>query len=422
MLKFKKIFSFFSLVAFVLTAFAGMTACSDSDDPDYDALNQVNTGLPEKAPRSVLVYMAADNSLGASSFDRENLADMIKASADGLLGNSRLIIYHDRYVAKKHGENDENTNEIERPALKEVTPKGLRILKYYEHTPHSTSVERIQEVIRDFKMIAPAERYGLIYWSHSTAWPFENEKLKSRIMLTSIGEDDGHKQNIPSLAEALDGQGFDYIYFDCCHMASVECLYELRNVADKFAGSVTELPGDGMPYYLTLPYLMPKEADLEGAAAATFAKYDALTGAARTCTMSVINAASLERLADATRKIYEQHPVLPAGYAGQAFERSKRNGDPCFLFDFENYITALYANNSNPAMRQAYAEWLLALGECVSYSAYTPTVFERLNLNTCCGLSTYILRKASDADTKGYNRLQWYGDVASYLFNNQDGD
>ena len=222
--------------------------------------------------------------------------------------------------------------------------------------------------------------------------------------------------SLPDMADALSGAGFDYIWFDCCHMASVESLYELRHVADTFVGSASELPAEGMPYSLTLPYLMPKEADPEAAARATFNHYNELSGVYRTCTMSVIDATKLDALAEATSALYSLSPQLPLSYSGQPFERRKENGEPCYLFDFGDYVKALYNATPTPEMRRAYADWLLAMDDCVKYEAATPKIFGEVDIRAHSGLTTFILRQVSDCATKGYDNLGWYADVASNLF------
>lgn len=388
------------LAALSMFSISALFAGCDSETP---------TLIPEVPPvggpsgtvsRAVLVYLLSDNSLAGN--DRRNLADMIAAAKAGRLGGNRLLVYHDERGA-------------ETPALKEVTPEGLKILKYYDKEGSSVSSDRMETAIADFKSFAPAAHYGLILWSHATGW-LQTGVPESGITPMWVGEDRGKYMNVTTLARVLDGEGFDYIYFDCCHMASVEALYELRGVADKFAGSCAELPAAGMPYYETLPYLMSADADLEGAANTTFSTYDALTGLDRTVTMSVIDASALDRLAEATKAVYSLKPELPAGYEGQPFERPKYGGVPCYFFDFEDYVTALFANSSDRDMRRVYGQWLIALDDCVTYEAATPYVFNTLKIDSHCGLSTYILRREADADVNGYRQLAWWRDVASALF------
>lgn len=378
-------------------------ACSDSAEP-LPVILPSGSGAEAQTERAVLVYMLADNSLGRDGFDRQNLADMIQACRDGVFGPNRLLVYHDDRLAPC-------------PMLKEVTPMGLRILKEYDEVPFSVAPQRMEEVIADFKSAAPAGRYGLILWSHATGWLVNGENVPQGVDPLWFGEDRGRYMNIPVLADVLEGKGFDYVYFDCCHMASVEALYQLRDVASTFAGSCAELPAAGMPYRETLPCLMATDADLVGAASATFRKYDLLEGIDRTATMSVIDAGGLDRLASAAREFYATRPTLPAGYVPQAFERPKAGGEPCYLFDLQDYADALYFNSrSDAATRKAYAGLLMAMDDCILYRAATPYIFNSVRVDAHCGLSTFILHDEQDADTKRYRSLDWYADVASALF------
>lgn len=386
------------------------SSCTD-DEPILPAPTPTDE-TPREVGRSVLVYMMADNSLGRDGYDRENLADMIAAVRDGLVNDARIIIYHDDAKA-------------DHPMLKEVTANGLRIIKEYDNALRSVTRERFSQVVADFKAIAPANRYGLVIWSHATGWLETGEREVSLgftgdngVTPLWVGEDRGHYMNVTSLAQVLEGEGFDYIYFDCCHMASVESLYELRHCADKFVASAAELPAEGTRYYEALPLLTAQTPNLERAAKVTFDYYNSLSGSARTCTFSVIDARRLDTLAAATRAIYDMHPEAPATYFPQPFERQKSNGSPCYLFDFADYIDALEVEDPADAdtLQTLKAQWHRALDEAVTYAASTPWIFNRLKIDHHCGLSTYILFNSQYADDGGYRMLQWYDDVASHLF------
>ena len=174
-LKFKYLLTIVT-AAILMTA---VTACSGSDEPAPVPAPEP-AGKNEPVDRAVLLYLLADNSLGRGGFDRQNLADMIQACRDGAFGGNRLIFYHD-------------DSKAEKPMLKEVTPLGLKILKEYDAAPLSVAPERMEEVIGDFKRIAPADRYGLILWSHATGWLIngENSANTSGTAPLWFGEDRG---------------------------------------------------------------------------------------------------------------------------------------------------------------------------------------------------------------------------------------
>lgn len=367
------------------------------------------------AVRSVLVYMVANNSLGGSAnngYDALDLKEMDNAAKAGSLGANRLLVYHHAYRAE--------------PELIEITSSGRKVLKHYDTSHSSVSAARMEEVIADFKEIAPAQRYGIVLWSHASGW-LENgldEELgivNGKLRAFGVDGNTSRQMNVTTLAAVLEGKGFDFVYFDCCHMAGVEVAYQLRRSTPVVVGSSSELPADGMPYDATLPYLMADDADLVGAAKQTFMFYDAQQGVYRTCTISVIDTSKLDALADAVGDFYAMHPTLPDGYQGQKFIAVG-----CRYFDLAHYLHGLadgsIASVADADLVAAYDRAISAIEDAVVYKNATPYLWygqlDQVKIDSHCGLSTYIMRTASDADAKrlGYERLDWWKNVASRLW------
>ena len=103
--------------------------------------------------RVVLVYMAGDNSLGGYVWD--NLEAMMRGMASAPSG-SRTIAYVDT-----PGGN---------PRLVEVTASGTETLHTWPSPHNSASVATVREVVSLVRTLAPADRYGLVLWSHGLAW------------------------------------------------------------------------------------------------------------------------------------------------------------------------------------------------------------------------------------------------------------
>ena len=363
-----------SSALFLLSA----VACSDNDDP-VDV-------TPSR--RALLVYMVADNSLGKKDFDSLDLAEMSAAAANGDLGSSRLLVYH--------------SSARQAPQLKEITPSGIKLIKSYPYSPSSVSVERMKEVISDFDKAAPAIDRGLILWSHASAW-IQNGISNPSASVKSWGDERGRYMNIPDLADAVADASFVFIYFDCCYMANIESLYELRDATPRVVASTTEIPAGGMPYDRTLRFLAADSPDLRAAALATFRHYDSLSGSDRTCTISVIDMTSLPRLADATARIY-QAADSPQNYSPQPFMTSG-----CYLFDMSDYI------NSFDAPQELLLQWNEAFHNTVIFSAATPMIWNRVPLDRANGLSTYIIGPTRPSSFRGYDSLDWWRDVASFI-------
>lgn len=407
----KQFLKIFALAAMVLLN-AAMTACSDPDEPAPAPDPDPAPG--EKVERVVLVYMAAYNNLGSNgsyspgNFDLADLAEMKKAAQNGAFGHNRLLLFHTRYG--------------EAPVLKEITSDGKeRTLVTYDASFSPVVAANMSRIISDAKTHAPARNYGLVLWSHGNGW-LQTGISESAPAKRAFGDHVGRSMNVTTLARVLRGEEFDFVYFDCCFMAGVEVAYELRDVTPVIVASASELPSAGMPYDLTLPFLMADRANLPRAAEATFGYYDAMSGSSRTCTMSVISTAGLPHLAEAVRNLYMNFSSLPSNITLQQFVSPKDGRFYGYFYDLRNYLFALVGGaGREPEGAIAYEEAVQALNECVTYKANTPWLWERdpwykVKVDWHCGLSTYVMRSPDDAATNGYSRLQWYGDVASALF------
>lgn len=373
-----------TILSIISAAAIAATSCGH-DSPD----NPTPPAPPARVERTLLVYMVANNDLGSRGWDDADITEMRTAAGTGALGANRLLLMHQAPGGQS--------------VLKEIKATGaVDTLAVYDSAESAVSIARMQRVCDDMRSLAPADSYGLVLWSHGTGW-LQDGMPDAGGPKRAFGLDGSRQMNVTSLAKALDGQGFDYVYFDCCHMASVEVAYELRHATKTIAGSVTELPLGGMPYDETVELLM--RGDITGAAAATFAAYDAQTGSGRTCTISVIVTEPLDRLAAATRELYATAKPLPAGTAPQPYERT----GTCRHFDLADY-TGMIATDAD-----AFARWQAVLDETVVYKAATPTIFNTLKIRTHCGLSTYTPADAADMSTRGYDGLQWAADVVSAL-------
>lgn len=348
-------------------------------------LTGCDSDKPEKVSRrTILVYMVAANSLGASGFDLADINEMKTAANKGLNG-CRLLVYHNSMDAP--------------PVLKEITSSGEKTLVNYTDAEYSTSRSRMEEVMADVKELAPAYDYGLVLWSHASAWAAPTIDADKR---KSFGDDRNRQMSIPTLASVLKGKGFSFVYFDCCYMANVETLYELRSVTPLVAGSTIELPADGMPYDRNVPLMCENVVDLKKMCENTFNYYNTKTSSTqRTCTMSLIDMTRLDALADVCRRIYGLHTTPAEDFDPQRFQ----TGDKPLLFDLAQYMHALDTNG-------LYAAPLAkSIGDAVLYEAHTDRIWGSIDIENNCGLSCYIVNSTDGPSYKGYDELQWWKQV-----------
>ncbi len=348
----------------------------------------------KEAHRTVLVYMVADNSLGGQGDDDSDIDEMIQAAAAGDIGDGRLLVYHNR----------PGTNNGNAPELLEITPTGTVVLKTYPDDPqkYSVDVDRMKEVFADVKRLSPADDYGLVLWSHGMGW-VENGASRAPV-LRSFGDDRGVTMKVSSLARALDGEGFGFVYFDCCYMASVEVAYELRNVTPLIIASATELPAAGMPYHRNVKVFFSEPLDVVRAARNTFELYDGQVAYMRTCTMSVIDTSVLDELATVVGQIMESGAMPTVSRDRQ--QRFMVSSD-CRFYDLGRYIETL---DCDPLLVDRFND---VMGRVVVYKAATPYIWGRLKIEHHSGLSVYPVYELNDASRDGYSNQAWWRDVVS---------
>lgn len=385
--------SIHNIIITSLILIAGLIASScGSDEPAPD---------PEPT-RTVIVYMVANNNLGTNGYDRLDIEEM-RSVASSIPDGSHLVVYH--------------AGRRKSPELKEITAAADVTLKTYEggYTDGlSLTPARMKEVFADVERLAPADSYGLVLWSHGTGWVETDESRSGTDILTvtdtrvstlSFGNDNGFEMNVTSLSEALQGRKFDFLYFDCCLMGSVEVAYQLRDAAPYIVASPTELQVYGMRYDRNIPVFFSKEPDMVQAAKNTFSYYnDGTDGVARACSMCVIDTKEMKGLADATRAIMATGALPSATYKPVTFYNRYRNA----IADMTDYITSL------PGVDESLiAAWREAFGKAVIYSAATPA-YGSYDLSRFGGLACAALMSADDVYYKGYDNQAWFDDVVSH--------
>lgn len=362
----------------------GIAACSDDkNEPE----------LPSK--RTVLVYMAADNNL--SSFGYSNIEAMVKGAKGSALNGGNLLVYFDPKNAE--------------PQLLQIkTQKDGSVIKevikdYPNQNSASSQVMRqvINDVIQNKRF--EAESYGLMLWSHGTAWLPYNWNIQLR----SFGQDGSDWMEIPELEEALPDNVFDFIIFDACYMASMEVVYDLRKKANYFIGSPTEVLANGFPYSLILEPMFRNTADLVAVCDKFFNYYDQQTGVGRSATVSLVSTKELEALRTVTRGILKnrEEEVLAMPVTGiQPMDYLSLKAR--MLYDFDDFI-------KNTASEEQYADFETALNKAVIYKKATPKATyglgggSTLEMKRFSGLSIYIPQEKQVELNDWYRKnTEWY--------------
>lgn len=230
-----------------------LTSCSDEESfsiPKYDTYR-----------RSVIVYMAAQNSLGSTGASRLDSAEIVR-------GASKLTDSHDNVFLF--------IDDMEKPRL-------YRICRYRNNTFYpkvltwstdlcSSDPATLCNLLKYVSTNYPSQSYGLVMWSHADGWLIADNTQNTldntnRSFGLDVGpggdpQNDtdstgkiGASMNISDMADAITRSGvhLDYIFFDACLMQCVEVAYELRNVADYIVASATSTSAYGAFYESLIP-------------------------------------------------------------------------------------------------------------------------------------------------------------------------
>lgn len=347
----------------------------------------------EGSDRTVLIYIVADNNL--NNFGYDNLDYILQGAAGQTLNGGHLLVYFDAQDSA--------------PFLYEIKPTGgqtatKEILKEYEEQ-NSMATDVMKGVIDEALALRPASEYGLVLWSHATAWLPSNVHT----MLRSFGSDKGKEMDIRDLATALPDHTFDFILFDACYMASVEVLYELRGKANYIIASPTETMANGFPYDRIIAPMFERKADLKKICTEFYSFYrNQSQPLMQSATVSLTDMASLDKLAGIVNEILRSKeteiPLLPIDEMQRMEYLTTRYHA---LYDFDDFIGRLATAEQYDAFRQC-------LDETVVYKLATDKATYAYNNGTqidmfhFSGLSVYVPQEALPALNEWYKNFSWY--------------
>lgn len=374
---------------------------------------------PETALRTVLVYMAADNSLSSGrDFAQIDLDEILEGASSVDTEHNNLIVYIDRCKSEYP--------ELIRLCRNTDHKMVMDTLRTYEYSRNSVGVEEMKEVYAQVFSDFPAESYGLVLWSHGEGWlPYDSANTRW------FGQDNNNYMNISDLRKAMKTlPHLDFLLFDACFMQSIEVAYELRDCADYFLGSPTEIPGPGAPYDKVVPAFFSNaentEAWVKNIASAYYTPYaeiytdakptenDPWTGGV---SIGVLKSSELEHLADATR-----HLLTTPGYVTSVssietddFIYYGRGGRRNYYYDFENLMSSIAPESAE------YMDWKQAFDAAMVYfrttaknysmSEYQYSPYYGLfSMEGSCGVSAYIPGKSKKLD-EYYRSYQWSEDA-----------
>lgn len=220
-------------------------SCHDNDS------SQLPLPDGQTGHRTVLVYMAAQNTLGLRGYQLGDSTE-IMAGRQYIAPNDRLLMLID----------DKNA-----PRLYQVLPNAdkPRLVKQWDVDFCTTDYKRLQEVLTLVRTTFPANEYGLAMWSHADGWisptdtDYDRYSRSPGVRPLSFGIDsgpDGNMSNkgaqmsIEEMARAMQTSGFHckFVFFDACLMQNIETAYALRYATDYVIASPVATPAAGSYY------------------------------------------------------------------------------------------------------------------------------------------------------------------------------
>lgn len=388
----KRILYYTVLVAGVLASSCGSDHKNDPEEVDTKDVKRVT-----------VVYAVNRNNLSSDFIDdsREMLAGLSDVDAT----TERLLCY---WTSTK---TEAGLYEAQRKSDKWEWVK----VKSYERNVTSTDPERLRTVLTDAVSRYPDADRTLMFWGHGSAWTpsFTDSSVRSRIapeagdgnLCYGYGgelDDNGVSKymEIDELAASIPDGSFDTIWFDCCYMASIEVVYQLRNKCRWFVAYPTEVYGEGLNYNQVLPYIMQEQPKLVEAADIFYSYFDMRM---EPVTVSVMDMDRVEPVADAVKDIIRKY-----GDVGSASGVVNYSRDKNAYYDLSQLM-----KRRSDGDEAAVAQLDKALKDMIIYHAEFDVDFnKRPWIDTpLSGISMCNFKNENDARDKFYRTLDWYGRV-----------
>ena len=183
-------------------------------------------------------------------------------------------------------------------------------------------------------------------------------------------------------------------------MGCVEVAYELKDVCDKLVFSPTEVLTMGFDYSTLSRNLFSWDSpDLEQVALDYFSLYDKKSGYERSASVSVVDCTRVGALAECFAAIVENHADRML-YVDRSKVQRYFYDYKHWFYDLRDFALAGGATESEMNVLDA------ALDDFVILHRETPGFFD-VELERCCGISSYIPIYSEPGLNDYYRELKW---------------
>lgn len=307
--------------------------------------------IPDGPKRmTVVVYMVAENTLEKyGSLSNRDVAEMLQASKKIPL-DCNLVVYRDG---------------VDVPEIFTINciegKSNVEVLTERNSCDPEVFKSNLQYIISKY----PAKQYGLVMWSHGSGWiPSPRKTIGVDNNFNSNQIDSGSELEISDMSNVLQQLGikWEYILFDACFMQCVETAYELRDLTKYIIASPAEIPGEGAPYNIIMPYLMQTTSDNIKDLAEEYYKYyngtrsDGLV-------ISAVKTDELDSLLRVTRKLIPDFYEAAPSYSMSDVQKYCIYHDPKYYPEYYDMgsVMKTILNASD------YTEWTKQMHRAIPY-------------------------------------------------------
>lgn len=393
---FKQILKYYMYTMFILM---GMTSCHWFEEEEKTLYD-----------RTVLVYMAADNSLSQTyhntpkSFLEQDISEMISAAND-IPSNCRLILYVD----------DKDLPRILTIEQQQGRRPVCKTLHQYKEEHNSGDTETLRLAMEWMMENSPSESYGLVLWSHGNAWvPAKAPAQK----IVCQDYQSGSWMEIPEIAETLSSfPRLEFILFDACFMQSIEVAYELRHVTRHIIASPAEIPAPGAPYNRITSAMFAYNTYAERIAEEYYLEYlegniliPEKNGLTYGVCLSVIDCNELDYFATVTKQMITKYATSQSNINLSGVQRYfLRNTPTCpAYYDMNGYMQRLITDPND------YTQWYDILNRVVTHKRATEHWFsdytgeEDIDADIYSGVSCYVPKTQYADLNRKFRSTSWY--------------
>lgn len=301
-----------------------LTACHDHNKPE----------TVDVADKTVFIYMPFT---GGGSPDlygcfKENIDSIVFSMNKHTVGHNNVIAFISRNSRIAHLINYHEGK----------TSQGMRIVADTLQTFNSLELntkESITEILTNVKHFAPANKYAMIVGAHGEGWvPGESSRAnKTRWYGGSL-----YQTNLSTLVDAIKDCDLhmQFMLFDCCYMACIENVYEVREVTDYYISSTSEVMDVGMPYKYIFHSLLlnePDYADVVKEYHKFYTNYPMPYG-----TISISDCSYAEPMANLMKDINQserfEETATRTDVLSQLQDLDAAHFEPTVYFDFGSYV------------------------------------------------------------------------------------